>query len=74
VQTDRQADRQTDNRGRTGGDWGFAVLRLEGEARTGQGRRALVCRLAASERPEILGRWNCNWGSRPSSPCTHQKE
>lgn len=51
----RQAGGQTDNRDRTGGDWGFAVLRLEGEARTARGRRALVCRLAATRTPGNTG-------------------
>jgi hypothetical protein len=54
--TDRQTDRQ--QRDRTGGDWGFAPAAA---GRRGYGERQ-ARRLAASERPEILGRWNCMLG------------
>jgi hypothetical protein len=54
VQTDRHAGRQTTETERERVT-GALQLRLEGEASTARGRRALVCRLAATRTPGNTG-------------------
>jgi hypothetical protein len=65
---------QTDNRDRREVTGASQLLRLEGEASTARGRRALVCKLAATRTPGNTGPLELHGDLGHQSPCTRQKE